>query len=45
MNGRLGFQNVGGVLTKAGQPKDNFLRAGINKYDFGIMGIVETNVT
>jgi hypothetical protein len=41
---RLGFQNVGGVPTKAGQPKDDFLRAGINKYDFDIMGIAESNV-
>lgn len=40
----LCFQNIGGVPSKAGHIKDEFLRGGISKYDIDIMGVVETNL-
>jgi hypothetical protein len=41
----LCFQNIGGIPSRTGQAKDDYLQTGINKYDIDIMGITETNVS
>lgn len=41
---RIGFQNVGGLPAVRGKAKYDFLRAGINKFDFDIFGAAEVNI-
>jgi hypothetical protein len=40
---RIGFQNIGGFTLKRHKLKDDLIRRGINKYDFDIFGMAETN--
>jgi len=40
----IGFQNVGGVPTTRGKIKDDFIRLGINKFNFDIFGMAKLNV-
>ncbi len=41
---RLGFQNIGGVSTKAGSAKDDYIQHNITKYKFDVIGLAEINV-
>jgi len=41
---RIRFQNIGGLPISAGKVKDDFMRAGITKFDFDVFGLAEVNV-
>jgi hypothetical protein len=41
---RIDFQNVGGFPTKLGKLKEDNIRQGIQKWEFDIFGMVETNL-
>jgi hypothetical protein len=41
---RIGFQNIGGFPTKIGKLKEDNTRQGIQKWEFDIFGMAETNL-
>jgi hypothetical protein len=41
---RIGFQNVGGFPTQPGKLKEDYIRRGIQKWDFDVFGMAEVNL-